>query len=99
MAMRHIMAVVAILHKLALHRHYVAMTMVFAIMVAESSASKSSKQVPHNYYWILRPKVNLCMYNVDANVGLHGFGRRFLSLTTVSFSFANIYFGHIAFTS
>jgi hypothetical protein len=35
------MAVVAILQKLALHQHYVAMTMVFAMMVAESSTSRS----------------------------------------------------------
>ena len=42
------------------------------------SKKLSSKQVPHNYYWIVRPKQNLHMYNVYANVGLHGFGRHFL---------------------
>jgi hypothetical protein len=40
MATRHVMAVVAILQQLALHQHYGAMTMTFAVMVGESGASR-----------------------------------------------------------
>ena len=45
MAVRHVMAVVAILQKLALHQHYVAMAMVFAMMVAESGASRRTRSI------------------------------------------------------
>jgi hypothetical protein len=45
MVVRHVMAVVAILQKLALHQHYAAMTMVFAMMVAESSASRRTRSI------------------------------------------------------
>ena len=45
MAVRHVMAVVAILQKLALHQHYVGMAMVFAMMVAESGASRRTRSI------------------------------------------------------
>ena len=40
MAIRHVMAVVAILQQLALHQHYTVMAMVFVVMVGESDASQ-----------------------------------------------------------
>ena len=45
MAMRHVMAVVAILQQLALHQHYGAMAMVFVVMVGESGASRRTQSI------------------------------------------------------
>ena len=45
MAVRHVMAVVATLQRIALHEHYAAMTMVFATMVAESSTSRRTRSI------------------------------------------------------
>src|SRR5450631_685243 len=45
MAVRHVMAVVAILQKIALHEHYDAMTIVFATMVVESSTSRRIRSI------------------------------------------------------
>ena len=43
MAVRHVMVVVVILQKIALHEHYVAITLVLTSMVAESSMSRGHK--------------------------------------------------------
>lgn len=45
MAVRHVMAVIAILQKLALNQHYGAMAMVFAMMVVEGSASRRTRSI------------------------------------------------------
>jgi hypothetical protein len=45
MGVRHVIAIVIILQKLALHQHYVVMTMVFAMMVAESSVSRRTRSI------------------------------------------------------
>jgi hypothetical protein len=45
MAVQHFMTVVAILQKLALHQHYAAMTMVFAMMVVESNDSRRTRNI------------------------------------------------------
>ena len=39
----------------------------------------TNKQVPHNHYWTMHPKLSLFMYNVYANID-------FLALTVASFS-------------
>ena len=44
-AVGHVIAVVTILHKIALYEHYVAMTMVFATMVVESSTSRKTRSI------------------------------------------------------
>ena len=45
MAVRHVVAVVAILQQLALHQHYGAMAMVFVMMVRESGASRRTRSI------------------------------------------------------
>lgn len=45
MAVRHVMAVVATLQKLALHQHYAAMAMIFVVMVGESGASRRTRSI------------------------------------------------------
>jgi hypothetical protein len=45
MAVRYVMAVVAILQKNVLYEHYPAMTMIFATMVADSSTSRRAQSI------------------------------------------------------
>ena len=42
---RHVITVVAILQVISLHQHYVVMTMIFAKMVAQSSASRRTHNI------------------------------------------------------
>ena len=37
----------------------------------------TNKQVPHNHYWTMHPKLSLFMYNVYANIDFFGFDRCF----------------------
>jgi hypothetical protein len=68
MAIRHVMAVVAILQQLALHQHYGAMTMMFAVMVGESGASRGPRSI-----WMCDRRTNFMENQLFGSYTVHLF--------------------------
>jgi hypothetical protein len=68
MAIRHVMAVVAILQQLALYQHYGAMTMMFAVMAGKSGALRWPRSI-----WMCNCRTNFMENQLFGSYMVHLF--------------------------
>jgi hypothetical protein len=86
MAVRHVMAVIVNLQKIALHEHYAAMTMVFATMVAESSTSRRTRNIwMYDWSTVLRIDCYLDVTRSSYSNDIQGYFRKLLIICAVSY--------------